>query len=155
MPHNMLRQDLKKSQKSEKLHFSKIWKMLFFKFLEMLFFLFFTFSSNPASTPSACCVENSEIFGISLYKEKEFHVHNWKHNYVPQWWVESVVYQQIKCYQINESYNNNRITESLGRIWLFSEKKIKSSESFSKQPTQLIIAVHNCHMWLCQGFTVA
>ena len=30
-------------------------------------------------------------------------------------------------------------------IWLFSANKIKSSESFSKQPTQLIIAAHNCH----------
>ena len=43
------------------------------------------------------------------------------------------------------------ITEILGRIWLFSANKIKSSESFSKQPssthrrTQLIIATHNCH----------
>ena len=37
------------------------------------------------------------------------------------------------------------------RIWLFSANKIESSESFSKQPTQLIswthliIAAHNCH----------
>ena len=30
------------------------------------------------------------------------------------------------------------ITEILRRIWLFSAKKIKSSESFSKQPAQLI-----------------
>jgi hypothetical protein len=35
------------------------------------------------------------------------------------------------------------IIESLRRIWLFSAKKIKSSESFSKQPTQLIIAADN------------
>ena len=32
------------------------------------------------------------------------------------------------------------ITEILRRIWLFSANKIKS-----KQPTQLIIAAHNCH----------
>ena len=38
-----------------------------------------------------------------------------------------------------------RITEILRRIWLFSANKIKSSESFSNQPTQLIIASHNCH----------
>ena len=38
------------------------------------------------------------------------------------------------------------ITEKLGRIWLYSVNKIKSSESFSKQPTQLIIAAHNCHI---------
>ena len=31
------------------------------------------------------------------------------------------------------------ITEILRRIWLFSVNKIKSSESFSKQPTQLIV----------------
>ena len=31
-----------------------------------------------------------------------------------------------------------RITETLRRIWLFSANKIKDSESFSKQPTQLI-----------------
>ena len=43
------------------------------------------------------------------------------------------------------------LTESLKMSWLFSANKIKSSESFSKQPssthrrTQLIIATHNCH----------
>jgi hypothetical protein len=36
------------------------------------------------------------------------------------------------------------ITEILRRIWLFSVNKTKSSESFSKQPTQLIIVAHNC-----------
>ena len=36
------------------------------------------------------------------------------------------------------------------RIWLFSANKIKSSESVSKQPTQLIIATeirHNCNQY--------
>ena len=37
------------------------------------------------------------------------------------------------------------ITEILRRIWLFTANKIKGSESFSKQPTQLIIAADN---WL-------
>ena len=37
------------------------------------------------------------------------------------------------------------ITEIMRRIWLFSAEKIKSYESFSKQPTQLIITAHNCH----------
>ena len=32
------------------------------------------------------------------------------------------------------------ITEILRRVWLFSANKIKSSESMSKQPTQLIVA---------------
>ena len=48
------------------------------------------------------------------------------------------------------------ITEILRRIWLFSANKMKSYESFSKQPTQLIvelnpscIAVHNCQSGIC------
>ena len=36
-----------------------------------------------------------------------------------------------------------RITEILRRIWLFSANKIKSSESFSKQPTQLIVELNS------------
>jgi len=36
-------------------------------------------------------------------------------------------------------------TDILRRIWLFSANKIKKSELGSKQPTQLIIAAHNCH----------
>ena len=39
------------------------------------------------------------------------------------------------------------ITEILRRIWLFSANKIKSSESVSKQPTQLIIAVEIRHIF--------
>jgi len=45
------------------------------------------------------------------------------------------------------------ITEILRRIWLFSANKIKISESFSKKPTQLIIAARNCHtrtLFLCK-----
>ena len=37
------------------------------------------------------------------------------------------------------------MTEILRRIWLFSANKIKSSEFFSKQPTQLIIAAEINH----------
>ena len=36
-----------------------------------------------------------------------------------------------------------RITEILRKIWLFSATKIKSSESFSKQPTQLIVELNS------------
>jgi hypothetical protein len=43
------------------------------------------------------------------------------------------------------------ITEILGMIWLFSATKIKSSESFSKQPTQLIIAAHIVTFFCCTG----
>ena len=35
------------------------------------------------------------------------------------------------------------ITEILRRIWLFSANKIKSSESFCKQPTQLIVELNS------------
>ena len=35
------------------------------------------------------------------------------------------------------------ITEILRRIWLFSANKIKRSESFSKQPTQLIVELNS------------
>ena len=35
------------------------------------------------------------------------------------------------------------ITEILRRIWLFSANKIKSSESFSKQSTQLIVKLNS------------
>ena len=35
------------------------------------------------------------------------------------------------------------ITEILRRIWLFSANKTKSFESFSKQPTQLIVELNS------------
>ena len=35
------------------------------------------------------------------------------------------------------------ISEILRRIWLFSANKMKSSESFSKQPTQLIVELNS------------
>ena len=35
------------------------------------------------------------------------------------------------------------ITEILRRIWLFSANKTKSSESFNKQPTQLIVELNS------------
>ena len=38
------------------------------------------------------------------------------------------------------------ITEILRKIWLFPANKIKSSECFSKQPTQLIVEF-NSSLW--------
>jgi hypothetical protein len=35
------------------------------------------------------------------------------------------------------------ITEILRRVWLFTANTIKSSESFSKQPTQLIVELNS------------
>ena len=35
------------------------------------------------------------------------------------------------------------ITEILRRIWIFSANKIKSSESFNKQPTQVIVELNS------------
>ena len=50
------------------------------------------------------------------------------------------------------------IKEILRRVWLFSVNKIISSESFSKQQAQLIIAAHNCHirikLWHCRMYNV-
>ena len=45
----------------------------------------------------------------------------------------------------------NRNFEKL-RIRLIFANRIKSSESFSKQPTQLIITAHNCHIWLLKSW---
>ena len=44
-------------------------------------------------------------------------------------------------------FNANMKVKGMGitEICLFSSNKAKSSEYFSKQPTQLIIAAHNCH----------
>ena len=41
------------------------------------------------------------------------------------------------------SDNRMGITEILRRIWLFSSNKMKSSESFSKQPTKLIVELNS------------
>ena len=43
------------------------------------------------------------------------------------------------------------ITEISRRIWLFHASKTKSCESFKKQPTQLIIAAHNCPKTFSSG----
>ena len=52
--------------------------------------------------------------------------------------------------------NRMRITEILRRIRLFSANKIKSSEYFSKQPTQLIVELNNSslrHIIVTKGKT--
>ena len=46
-----------------------------------------------------------------------------------------------------------RITEILRRIWLFSANKINSSESVSKQPSQLIVEL-NSSLWQKLGTLV-
>ena len=61
-----------------------------------------------------------------------------------QWWVELVVYEQIQCYRkCYMKVKRMGITEILRRIWLFSANKIKSSESVSEQPTQLIVELNS------------
>ena len=69
-------------------------------------------------------------------------------NYVPQWWVE--LDDELSWLFINRLSTTREmkvkrmgITEILRRIWLFSANKIKSSESFSKQPTQLIVELNS------------
>ena len=71
-------------------------------------------------------------------------------NYVPQWWVELVVWILTDKWKLREW---GYVTKISRRIWLFSANKIESSESFSKQPTQLIIAAHDCHTSLFSLFT--
>ena len=46
-----------------------------------------------------------------------------------------------KCYQMN--IRRMGITEFSRRVWLFSANKIKSSESFSKQPIQLMVQLNS------------
>ena len=66
-------------------------------------------------------------------------------NYVTQWWVE--LDDELSCLFPNRlgatrlmKVKRMGITEILRMIWLFFANKIKSSESISKHPTQLIIA---------------
>ena len=75
-------------------------------------------------------------------------------NYLLQWWVEfddelswlfTMRLSPTRCMKVKRM----GITEILRRFWLFSANEIKSSESFSKQPTQIIIAANN---WLTQVF---
>ena len=76
-------------------------------------------------------------------------------NYVPQWWVE---FNNELSWLFTNRFSATRymkvkrmgITEILRRIWLFSANKTKSSESFSKQPTQLIVELNSLsQLWHC------
>ena len=58
-------------------------------------------------------------------------------NYVPWWWVEL---DDELSWLFTKRMG---ITEILRRVWLFSANKTKSSESFSKQPTQLIVKLNS------------
>jgi hypothetical protein len=48
------------------------------------------------------------------------------------------------------------ITEILRRVWLFSAKNIKSSESFSKEPTQSVVKLNSSmrHIIVTDIFTL-
>ena len=79
-------------------------------------------------------------------------------NYVPQWWIEldnelSWLFTNRLSGTWYMKVKRMEITEILRKIWLFSANKIKSSESGSKQPSQLIIAAHDCHTSL-HGFVI-
>ena len=68
-------------------------------------------------------------------------------NYVPRWWVEindELSWLFTNIFNTTKYIKVKRIgiTEILRIIWLFSVNKIKSSESFSKQPTQLTIKLN-------------
>ena len=69
-------------------------------------------------------------------------------NCLPQWWV--VLNDELSWLFTNwlsattvMKVKRMGITEILRRIWLFSANKIKCSESFSKQPTQLIVELNS------------
>ena len=69
-------------------------------------------------------------------------------NYLLQWWVE---FDDELSWLFTNRFRATRymkvkrmgITEILRRIWLFSANEIKSSESFSKQPIQLIVELNS------------
>ena len=58
-------------------------------------------------------------------------------NHVPQWWVELSYLQKIAKSFSNFCYSHSPNFHLSG-----------STESFGKQPTQLIIVAHNCHKFL-------
>ena len=75
-------------------------------------------------------------------------------NYLSQWWVEFKFELTwdclqlsflIKCCQINESLDNGK-KQVLRRIWLISANNIKTSESVSKQSSQLKLEL-NSSLW--------
>ena len=65
-------------------------------------------------------------------------------NYLSQWWVEFEFELTWDCLQLSflmkcyyMKVKRMGIKEILRRIWLFSVNKIRTSESVSKQPSQL------------------
>ena len=54
-------------------------------------------------------------------------------------WLYTNTFRATRCMKVKRM----GITEILRRIWLFSANKIKSSETFSKQPTHLIIGLNS------------
>ena len=61
-------------------------------------------------------------------------------NYLPQWWVELVIYLLTDSNATRYmKVKRMGITENLRRICLFSANKIKSFKYSSKQPAQLIV----------------
>ena len=89
-------------------------------------------SANPFSYQSH--VDNDDIYYTSYYAIETIGLSD---NYVPQLSVEF-------NYELSWLFTNRYmiITKLLRRIWLFSANKIKSFESCSKQPTQLIVELN-------------
>ena len=85
---------------------------------------------------------------LIIVKPETIITYNVCDNHLPQWWVEFV--DELRWLFTNKlsatrymKVMRMGITEILRRIWLFSANKIKSSESFSKQPTQLIVKLNS------------
>ena len=57
-------------------------------------------------------------------------------------WVDGILLSATRYMKVKRM----GITEILRKIWLFSANKIKSSESVTKQPTQLIIVAEIRHI---------
>ena len=91
--------------------------------------------------PKACLLVTNALDGTHLSTNNCY-------NYVPQWWVE---FDDELSWLFTNWFSDTRymkvkrmgITKILRRIWLFPVNKTESSESFSKQPTQLIVKLHS------------
>ena len=76
----------------------------------------------------------------------------------PQWWDEfnGELNWLFTCRHRDTRYTKVKrmgIREILRRIWLFSANKIKSSESISKQPIQLIVELNSSVLHIIVTFT--
>ena len=103
-------------------------------------------STNDKKSFPTIQVNSNSNFGqyLAAATAHQFHAVVWQLCAAMMSWVGCI----LTDYVLPDKLKGKRmgITEILRWIWLFSAYKIKSSESFSKQLTQLIILAHNCHI---------